>query len=150
MKAMPGPETERFLQEQPNLILATVRRDGAPQVSPLWYLWTGESFLISTIDSTAKWANLGRDPRCSVCVDDPGTGRMVVAYGDARLHAGDVRSATRDIVDKYYPDDEVGAVAHVERILGADDARVIIEVVPEKIIARRLDLPMAEEGRIGK
>ena len=74
-------ETRTFLESQRNLVLGTLRRDGARQASPVWYLWTGDAFVISTISATAKWWNLKRDPRCSVCVDDPETGRMVVAYG---------------------------------------------------------------------
>ena len=140
MKPIPGPETEWFLETQPNLVLGTVRGDGSPQLSPVWYLWTGNTFLISTIDTTAKWKNLLRDPRCSVCVDDPETGRMVVGYGLAELRVDNVRLPTRAIVDKYYPGDAEGADAHVERIFTSGDTRVLIDVVPDKIIARRLDL----------
>ncbi len=141
MRPLPGAETERFLRTQPNLILGTTRRDGSPQSSPLWYLWTGDSFLMSTVPWTAKWQNLKRDPRCSVCVDDPETGRMVVAYGDAELHEGDVRERTRGIVEKYYPGDQAAADAHMERIFTSPDRRVLIEVAPNTLIARRLDQP---------
>ena len=75
--------TQAFLDRQTNLILATIRKDGTPQVSPLWYLWTKGTFVLSTNDKTAKWWNLQRDPRCSVCVDDPESGQMVVGYGVA-------------------------------------------------------------------
>ena len=139
MRPLPGAETERFLRGQPNLVLGTTRRDGSPQSSPLWYLWTGVSFLMSTVSWTAKWHNLRRDPRCSVCVDDPETGRMVVAYGEAELHEGDVRERTRGIVDKYYPFDPAAADAHMERIFTSPDPRVLIEVAPTRLIARRLD-----------
>lgn len=140
MKALPGEETLAFLHRQPNLVLGTIRRDGSPQASPVWYLWTGTSFLVSTIQATAKWANLRRDPRCSVCVDDPDTGRMVVAYGRAVLHLGPVEGRTRPLVEKYYPGDRAAADAHMRRIFAADaPRRVLIEVEPEQLIARRLD-----------
>lgn len=141
MKEMLGPETTEFLNRQRNLILATNRADGSPQLSPVWYLWTGEVYAISTIDSTAKWYNVLRDPRCSVCVDDPESGQMVVAYGLAEPVTGDqVESKTWPIVAKSYPGDRDAAKAHMKRIFSADQERVIIEVVPEKTIARRLDL----------
>ncbi|MCH7642831.1 MAG: pyridoxamine 5'-phosphate oxidase family protein, partial [Chloroflexi bacterium] len=65
--------TRAFLESQRNLVLGTVRKDGSPQASPVWYLWTGDAFVISTISATAKWWNLKRVPRCSWCVDDPET-----------------------------------------------------------------------------
>lgn len=136
-----GPETEKFLAAQPNLVLGTIRRDGSPQASPLWYLWDGGRFLVSTIRRTAKWANLVRDPRCSVCVDEPETGRMVVAYGSADLIEGEgVRAITRDLVAKYYPGNPGSTDGHMERIFGGDaPERVLIAVRPDRIIPRRLD-----------
>ena len=59
------PAVEEFLATQRNLILATIRRDGRPQLSPVWYVWRDGAFFISTVTSTAKWRNLVRDPRCS-------------------------------------------------------------------------------------
>jgi len=131
-------ETQRFLEEMPNLILATIRRDGSPQMSPLWYLWRDGRFTISTVTWTAKWKNLQRDARCSVCIDDPGTGQMVVAYGSAELVVNDVRSATHQLVAKYYPGDPAAAEAHMERIFNDPAQRVIISMSPDDIITRRL------------
>jgi PPOX class probable F420-dependent enzyme len=128
-----------FLRDRPNLVLSTIRRDGSPQSSVVWFLWTGTSFLISTVDTTAKWRNLQRDPRCSICVDDPGGGRMVVAYGVATLHSDDIHSRTADLVAKYYPGEPKRAEAHVQRIFDAPAKRVIIEVVPDQTITRNLD-----------
>jgi len=135
-----GPEAEAFLQQQPNLILGTIRRDGSPQASPVWFLWVARTFLVSTIDSTAKWHNLQKDRRCSACIDDPGTGRMIVASGEADLHGDDVEARTRAIVEKYYPGDPLASDAHMRRIFGSDAARrVLIEMVPDRLIGRGLD-----------
>lgn len=134
-----GPLTKRYLEEMPDLVLGTLRKDGSPQASPLWYLWADGEFTMSTVTNTAKWWNLQRDPRCSVCVDDPDTGRMVVAYGSAELRSGDVRAETARIVAKYYPDDPAAADAHMERIFDAAAQRVIIAVRPAELIGRRLD-----------
>ena len=69
-----------FLARGRNAIVATNRPDGGPQLSPNWYLWDGERFLISTADWTAKVKNLRRDPHMSVCVDDAlSNGELYVA-----------------------------------------------------------------------
>jgi hypothetical protein len=61
---------------------------------------------------------------------------MVVAYGDARLEEGDVRSRTRDIVDRYY-DDPTDTNAHMDRIFSVGD-RVLISVRPKRLLSRKL------------
>ncbi|MCH8816484.1 MAG: PPOX class F420-dependent oxidoreductase [Chloroflexi bacterium] len=131
-------ETRTFLESQRNLVLGTLRRDGSPQASPVWYLWTGDAFVISTISATAKWWNLKRDPRCSVCVDDPETGRMVVAYGAATLDEDDVRERTRDLVAKYYPGEPELIDPHMSRIFDGQK-RVLITLKPDHIITRQPD-----------
>ena len=137
MSSQVGPAAEAFLEERPTATLGTVARDGSPQASVVWYLWDDGEFVISTIDATAKWRNLRRDPRASICVEDPETGEMVVAYGTAKLQNQHVRARTRDIVDKYY-DNPADTDAHMDRIFATDD-RVLIIVEPTRVITRRLD-----------
>jgi PPOX class probable F420-dependent enzyme len=130
-----NPPTQTFLEEETNLILATVRGDGSPQMSPVWYLWEDGKFVISTITRTAKWWNLKRDPRCSVCVDDPVSGKMVVAYGVAELDDGDVWDKTWDLVAKYREPKDVQE--HMDRIF-KDVKRVLVSVPPDNIVTRLL------------
>ena len=127
--------TQDFLDRQTNLVLATVRKDGSPQLSPLWYLWKDGGFVVSTITRTAKWWNLKRDRRCSVCVDEPSTGRMVLGYGVAELDDEDVWDRTWELVAKYRDPDDVQG--HMDRIFTAQH-RVLITVRPERIITRNL------------
>ncbi|CAN5857393.1 PPOX class F420-dependent oxidoreductase [soil metagenome] len=131
------PAVDRFLRERPTATLGTIRRDGSPQASVVWYLWDAGEIVISTIDSTAKYHNLRRDPRCSLCIEEPETGWMVVAYGSARLVDGDVRARTRDLVDRYY-DDPADTDEHMERIFGTDD-RVLITIRPSRFVTRQLE-----------
>lgn len=77
-------EVTEFLRVRRNAVLATIRRDGVPQLSPVWFLWTGELFILSAGRQTAKAANLHRDPRVSLCIvdDEPGA-RYLFASGTA-------------------------------------------------------------------
>jgi PPOX class probable F420-dependent enzyme len=132
-----SPAADSFLRERPTVTLGTLMSDGSPQASVLWYLWDGSEFAMSTIHSTAKWRNLQRDPRCSLVVEEPESGQMVVAYGKARLDDGDVRSKTHEIVDKYY-DDPAETAAHMNRIFAPGD-RVLILVSPSRLLTRKLE-----------
>ncbi|MFJ9771614.1 PPOX class F420-dependent oxidoreductase [Kitasatospora sp. NPDC101157] len=51
--------------------LGTLRADGAPQVNPMWFLWEEGELSFSTSTTRVKYANVRRDDRVSVSVNDP-------------------------------------------------------------------------------
>jgi PPOX class probable F420-dependent enzyme len=68
-------------------VLATVRRDGRPQLSPVAVAVDDEGrVLISTRETAIKAKNLARDPRASLCVLNDGFfGEWIQAEGTAEL-----------------------------------------------------------------
>jgi len=50
--------------------LATVRKDGRPHVVPVWFVMDGETIIFTTGEHAVKAANIRRDARISLCVDD--------------------------------------------------------------------------------
>lgn len=50
--------------------LATVRADGRPHVVPVWFVMDGDTIVFTTWHTTVKAANIRRDPRVTLCVDD--------------------------------------------------------------------------------
>ena len=52
-----------------NLVfIATVMRDGSPQVSPVWANYEDEHILVNTAEGRIKHKNVLRDPRVAVSV----------------------------------------------------------------------------------
>jgi PPOX class probable F420-dependent enzyme len=129
------PSAERqawLLANMPNVIVATIRRDGLPQVTPNWYLWTGDEFWVSTSTATAKVHNVRRDPRVVLCIDDPASGDYVQVIGIATLIEGpDVREPTLALIRKYRAEPDV--IPHWETISAAAE-RVIIVVRPDRFL----------------
>jgi PPOX class probable F420-dependent enzyme len=76
-----------FLRVHHRAILATVRADGLPQLSPVVAAADDEGrVLISTRRTAIKAKNLARDPRASVCVlHDNFFGEWIQAEGTAEL-----------------------------------------------------------------
>lgn len=71
MREMTPAAARAFLLERPRTAkLATVRTDGRPHVAPIWFDLDGDTLLFTTWHTTVKAANLRRDPRLSLCVDD--------------------------------------------------------------------------------
>jgi PPOX class probable F420-dependent enzyme len=50
--------------------LATTRRDGRPQVVPIWFLLDGDDLVFNTGAETVKGRALRRTGWASICVDD--------------------------------------------------------------------------------
>lgn len=75
---MTPQEIDTFLGAQRTCRVATVSPDGRPHVGALWFLWDGTSLWLYSIVRSRRWADLRRDPRVAVVVDD-GT-----EYGELR------------------------------------------------------------------
>jgi len=57
------------LFEENNLVfLATIMKDGSPQVTPVWGEYENDYILINTAEGRIKHKNVLRDPRVSICV----------------------------------------------------------------------------------
>jgi PPOX class probable F420-dependent enzyme len=50
--------------------IATVRKDGAPHVTPMWFVLDGDDIIFTTGENSAKGHHLRRDPRVAICVDE--------------------------------------------------------------------------------
>jgi PPOX class probable F420-dependent enzyme len=59
-----------LLDENKTGKLATVRTDGRPHIVPVWFHLDGDEIVFNTGEKTVKAANMRRDPRISLCVDD--------------------------------------------------------------------------------
>jgi PPOX class probable F420-dependent enzyme len=77
---------DRRLADDVVIWLTTVRSDGQPQTSPVWFIWDGESFLIYSIPSSPKVPNIRGNPRVSLNLDGDGTGGGIVTFeGEGRI-----------------------------------------------------------------
>lgn len=68
--AMTPDELDQFLTHERTCRVATVNGDGSPHISPLWFVWDGQSLWLNSVVKSQRWTNLERDQRVSVIVDD--------------------------------------------------------------------------------
>ena len=81
-----GQRVERRLREERVIWLTTVRPDGAPQPSPVWFLWDGETFLIYSQPNQQKLRNIEQNPKVALNFDGDGQGGDIIVFtGEARL-----------------------------------------------------------------
>jgi PPOX class probable F420-dependent enzyme len=67
--AMNVEERDAFLESERTCRVATVGGDGAPHVTPLWFVWHGSALWLTSIVRSQRWTDLQREPRISVVVD---------------------------------------------------------------------------------
>jgi PPOX class probable F420-dependent enzyme len=73
-----GVRADHRLRTEQILWLVTVRPDGQPQASPVWFLWDGQAFLVFSQPTARKLRNLAANPRVAVHLDSDGAGGDVV------------------------------------------------------------------------
>jgi PPOX class probable F420-dependent enzyme len=80
-------EARDIIREQHDAVLATVRPNGEPQMSPILVALDAEGFaVISTRETAYKVHNLRRDPRASICIlPDAFFGRWIQIDGRAEI-----------------------------------------------------------------
>ena len=108
--------------------VATIRKDGSPQVSPIWVDFDGTHIILNSEEKRAKVKNLKRDPRVAVSVfnhQNPYeyvqiSGRVaeITTKGGAE---GIDKMAQKYLGQEKYPGNKPG------------DVRVVIRIEPEKI-----------------
>ena len=109
-------------------IVATVRPDGSPQLTPTWVDYDGEHVLINTAEGRAKPRNLRRNSHVSVCVvdcDDPYN--WVSITGTAELTHEEAEEHIHKLSHKYNGDDYP---------LKPDEQRVLVKITPERVNPR--------------
>ncbi len=80
-------KAREVIREQHRAVLATIRTDGTPQMSPVLVALDDEGrVLVSTREAALKVRNLRRDPRLWLCVLPDGFfGRWVQVEGSAEI-----------------------------------------------------------------
>ena len=137
MKIMSDVEIQDFLTIGTRTgKLATVRTDGRPHVAPVWFVLDGEDLIFSTWHASVKAANMLRDPRVSLCVDEEVSPyAFVIIEGLVELSEDPgerLKWATR--IAMRYMGEELAPV-YGER--NAVDGELIVRLHPQKIIAKR-------------
>jgi PPOX class probable F420-dependent enzyme len=94
-------EARKFIRTNHRAVLATVRRDGSPQMSPITCAVdeTG-TVVVSTRETAAKAKNIRRDPRAWLCVMNDGFfGQFVQVEGTVTIV--DLPEAMEGLMDYY-------------------------------------------------
>lgn len=111
-------------------VVAPIREDGTPQLTPVWVDTDGENVLFNTAEGRAKPRYLRRDPRVSVfVVDREDDYRWVSVTGTAELTTEGADEHIDDLSEKY-----TGRRPYASRAPGEQRLKVIVH--PERVQER--------------
>jgi PPOX class probable F420-dependent enzyme len=123
------PASHADLLERPLFAhLATVRPDGSPQSSVMWFAWDGARIRMTHTKTRQKFANLEHEPRVAISVADPDDGyRFIEVRGTVESITDDTADAEfyKSLQHRYGMDYPIND-AHV---------RVIITIRPDRYVA---------------
>ena len=83
-------ESKGILEKASTYLLATVRPDGRPHVTPLWGVWLNDALYFATSEESRKGKNMAVNPRCAVSVSHGDLnlvveGRVSIVRDEAQL-----------------------------------------------------------------
>jgi PPOX class probable F420-dependent enzyme len=122
---------EAFLAEPRNVVVAGIRRDGRPHLSPNWFNWDGQRFYVSTTRGRVKYSIFRRDPRAQLLVDDSVGFRAVLVPATVEIRE-DIAAELprfRAIREKHgvaVPDDD----EHLRALMA--EGRVLLAITPDR------------------
>jgi PPOX class probable F420-dependent enzyme len=115
-------------------LLGYLASDGRPLVAPVWFIVDNGDLVFNTDAKTAKGRALKRDPRITICVDDPHPPfSFVQVQGTARISEDPQQlldTATR-IGGRYMGMDRAEEFGRRNGVAG----ELVVRVTPTKVIA---------------
>ena len=116
--------------------MATQRADGYPHLTPIWFVWENGKFLHTLGANRVHLANLARDPRMSLVIDEDyrladglaAGARSVTVRGDAVLSQDPelIHDVTYKALVKYLGEED--AELYLEPIMA--EGRTIVTMTP--------------------
>ncbi len=134
---MSDEELAAFLAEQRTLICATIGRDGAPHVMPLWYLVRDGEVWVWTYAASQKVRNLERDSRATLAIE----------AGESYEELRGVMLRTDAVIER--APDFVAALglALYERYIQGDELPAAVRASIAKQAPKRVAVRFVEYGR---
>ena len=122
------PESHQDLLDAQVASLATVGRDGYPQVTEIWFLHDEGELKLSLNNTRLKTRNLQRDPHCTLfLLDLSNPYRYLEVRGNAKIEADDDYTFARKLGAKYDADLKV----HDQ----PGESRVVVTIDPVNVYA---------------
>jgi PPOX class probable F420-dependent enzyme len=129
---MSSQELIAFLTETHLARIATVKPDGSPHVTPVWYLWKAPHLLIAVVNTSLKVRNIQQNPRVAVTIDtESSPARGVIIEGTALIKNLPTH-VEREICARYVKSSDL---TNYLKYAQSNFTSVLLEITPRKIMS---------------
>ena len=129
---MSSQELIEFLTEKHFARIATVKPDGSPHVTPVWYLWKAPHLLIAIVSTSMKVQNIQQNPRVAITIDtESSPARGVIIEGTALIKNMPAH-VEREICARYITSSDLENYLDYAR---SNFTSLLLEITPRKIIS---------------
>ena len=130
-----NPEQLRRFLAQPHLMdLATITPEGYPHVTPIWFDYDGEVFLVSTTRERKKARNIGKRPQAGFSIAEHNLPyAAVVGYGDVGVGDDPGGSLLKQLAHKYLPAEKADTYFH--ELMAAGGSRIVLTIRPRRMLS---------------
>ncbi len=130
------PEQEEFLLSHRFGVLTTIKASGAPQATPVYYLYEDGKILMSANTWKHKTRNIQRDPRVTLCVlGEQHPFRYLQVSGQAAVTQDELVETSTRIFRKFrdeLPEDFAGWLREQERVVLVLSPESAFPATPER------------------
>ena len=152
MPPLTAAERDEFLN-QPGVLcrIATIRPDGGPTVTPIWFIHEDDAIYVTPRQNSAWLENIRRDPRISISIDTESAGYAKVMVEGVceivhEIGEDDVwRDLYRRIARRYVPAE--GAEHYVQETIDQPRALIKLPLATSEVTSWRM--PAAGESFTG-
>lgn len=126
------PEQEEFLLKHRFAILSTIKKNGAPQSTAVYYLYENGKLLISANKWKQKTRNVQRDPKVTLCVlDEQPANRYLQVSGRAVATEEDLVATSTRIFRRFQSEIRKDFPQWLK-----EQQRIILVLTPEQVAPR--------------
>jgi nitroimidazol reductase NimA-like FMN-containing flavoprotein (pyridoxamine 5'-phosphate oxidase superfamily) len=97
---VPSPEGQEKLAQAANIWLASVRPDGRPHLTPVWFVFEDRRLYVSIDPGSVKRRNLASNPRVSLALEDGS--HPLICEGRAVFISSPYSAEIMDLFQKKY------------------------------------------------
>ena len=116
-----------FREKKAMAYLALVKKDGSPQVTPIWFDYDGTHFIFNTARGRVKDRILRRHPKVAFVIQDPDNPYWYLQVSGQVVDEDESNAVEqiRDLCEKYH--------GHRYFKIGEGEVRVTYRVLPERV-----------------
>ncbi len=124
-----GSKGSALIEDAYVVWLTTVRPNGQPQSSPVWFVIDNDEFLIYSLDDTARTSNIESNPRVSLNLDSNAGADVLAVEGTARVVDGPPSTEHAEYQEKYR--DGIRDIGHTPESF-AERYSVVLRITPKR------------------